>query len=121
MPEKWGGLGASPLDLVAACEELGHHAVPGPVAESLAAVPALLAGLADPGEPPGACGEQAGAARRALDLTVGYALTRVQFGQVIGGFQALRHRLADLHVLVESARSLTRAAASASDTESDQQ
>ena len=57
--------------------------------------------------------EQVGAARRALDLTVGYALTRVQFGQVIGGFQALRHRMADLHVLVESARSLTRAAASA--------
>ncbi len=55
--------------------------------------------------------EQVGAARQALDLTVGYALTRVQFGQVIGGFQALRHRLADLHVLVESARSLARAAA----------
>ena len=57
--------------------------------------------------------EQAGAARRALDLTLGYAMTREQFGQVIGGFQALRHRLADLHVLVESARSLCRAAASA--------
>jgi len=57
--------------------------------------------------------EQAGAARQALDLTVGYAMTRVQFGQVIGGFQALRHRLADLHVLVESARSLARAAAAA--------
>ena len=36
VPEKQGGLGASPLDLVVACEELGHHAVPGPVAESLA-------------------------------------------------------------------------------------
>jgi alkylation response protein AidB-like acyl-CoA dehydrogenase len=57
--------------------------------------------------------EQVGAARQALDLTVGYALTRVQFGQVIGGFQALRHRLADLHVLVESAQSLARAAAAA--------
>ena len=40
VPEKQGGLGASPLDLVVACEELGHHAVPGPVAESLAASPA---------------------------------------------------------------------------------
>jgi len=57
--------------------------------------------------------EQAGAARRALDLTVGYALTRVQFGRVIGSFQALQHRLADLHVLVEAALSLSRAAASA--------
>jgi len=55
--------------------------------------------------------EQAGAARRALELTVGYAMTRVQFGRVIGGFQALQHRLADLHVLVESAQSLSRAAA----------
>ena len=45
VPEKQGGLGATPLDLVAAAEELGHHAVPGPVAESLAAVPVLLAGL----------------------------------------------------------------------------
>ncbi len=50
VPEKWGGLGASPLDLVVACEELGHHALPGPVAESLAAVPALLGGLAETAE-----------------------------------------------------------------------
>jgi alkylation response protein AidB-like acyl-CoA dehydrogenase len=42
VPEKQGGLGANPLDLVVACEELGHHAVPGPLAESLAAVPVLL-------------------------------------------------------------------------------
>ena len=40
VPEECGGLGASRADLVVACEELGHHAVPGPVAESLAAVPA---------------------------------------------------------------------------------
>ena len=58
VPEKWGGLGASPLDLVAACEELGHHAVPGPVAESLAAVPVLLGALADAGPASrGSCGE----------------------------------------------------------------
>ncbi len=55
--------------------------------------------------------EQAGAARRALELTVEYALTRVQFGRVIGSFQALQHRLANLHVLVDSAMSLSRAAA----------
>jgi hypothetical protein len=45
VPERYGGLGAGPLDLVVACEELGHHPLPGPVAESLAAVPQLLAGL----------------------------------------------------------------------------
>ncbi|MDI6097404.1 acyl-CoA dehydrogenase family protein [Actinoplanes sp. NEAU-A12] len=44
VPERWGGLGAGPDDLVIACEELGHHAVPGPIAESIAAVPVLLAG-----------------------------------------------------------------------------
>jgi alkylation response protein AidB-like acyl-CoA dehydrogenase len=47
VPEEWGGLSASPLDLVIACEELGHHALPGPVPESLAAVPQLLATLGD--------------------------------------------------------------------------
>jgi alkylation response protein AidB-like acyl-CoA dehydrogenase len=59
--------------------------------------------------------EQVGAAQRALELTVGHLLTRVQFGQPIGGFQALQHRAADLYILVESARSLSRAVASAAD------
>jgi alkylation response protein AidB-like acyl-CoA dehydrogenase len=45
VPEAYGGLGASFADVVVACEELGHHAVPGPVAESVAAVPVLLAAL----------------------------------------------------------------------------
>ena len=47
VPERWGGLGASSLDIVVACEELGHHALPGPVAESVAVVPGLIAALAD--------------------------------------------------------------------------
>jgi len=55
--------------------------------------------------------ELTGAAQRALELTVEHMLTRVQFGQLIGGFQALQHRAADLHVLVESARSLAQAVA----------
>jgi alkylation response protein AidB-like acyl-CoA dehydrogenase len=50
--------------------------------------------------------EQAGAARRALELTVEYTKQRVQFGRPIGSFQALQHRMADLHVLAESAWSL---------------
>ena len=53
--------------------------------------------------------EQAGAAARALELTVEHTRTRVQFGRPIGGFQALQHRLADLHVRVESARSTCHA------------
>jgi alkylation response protein AidB-like acyl-CoA dehydrogenase len=59
--------------------------------------------------------EQVGAARRALDMTVDYTKVRVQFGRAIGGFQALQHRMADLHVLVESARSFSYAAAQAAD------
>jgi len=57
--------------------------------------------------------EQVGAAQRALELTVAYTKVRVQFGRAIGGFQALQHRMAGLHVLVESARSLSYAAADA--------
>jgi len=60
--------------------------------------------------------EQAGAAQRALELTVAYTKDRVQFGRPIGSFQALQHRMADLHVLVESARSLCYVAASAAVT-----
>ncbi|MUM16943.1 acyl-CoA dehydrogenase [Mycobacterium sp. CBMA271] len=48
--------------------------------------------------------EQVGAAARSLELTVEYTKTRVQFGRAIGSFQALKHRMADLYVLVESAR-----------------
>lgn len=57
--------------------------------------------------------EQIGAARQALDLTVAYTKVREQFGRVIGSFQGLQHRLADLHVLIESARSVSYAAAEA--------
>jgi alkylation response protein AidB-like acyl-CoA dehydrogenase len=62
--------------------------------------------------------EQVGAAQRALELTVAYTKVRVQFGRAIGSFQALQHRMADLHVLVESARSLSYAAASAASGDS---
>jgi alkylation response protein AidB-like acyl-CoA dehydrogenase len=55
--------------------------------------------------------EQVGAAARCLELTVGYTKEREQFGRPIGSFQALKHRLADLYVLVETARSAAYAAA----------
>jgi alkylation response protein AidB-like acyl-CoA dehydrogenase len=57
--------------------------------------------------------EQVGAAAGALERTVHHARTREQFGQPIGSFQALAHRMADLHVLVEGARSASLAAARA--------
>jgi alkylation response protein AidB-like acyl-CoA dehydrogenase len=57
--------------------------------------------------------EQAGAAAATLASTVAYTKVRVQFGRPIGSFQALQHRMAEMHVLVESARSLSYAAAEA--------
>ncbi len=59
--------------------------------------------------------EQVGAAAAALELTVAYTKVRVQFGRPIGSFQALQHRMAEMHVLVESARSLSYAAAAAAE------
>ena len=58
--------------------------------------------------------EQVGAAARCLEMTVDYAKEREQFGRPIGSFQALKHRLADLYTLVQSARSAAYAAAWAS-------
>ncbi|OBF29431.1 acyl-CoA dehydrogenase [Mycobacterium sp. ACS1612] len=49
--------------------------------------------------------EQVGAAQHLLDLSVDYAKSRLQFGRPIGSFQAVKHRLADLLVDVEHARS----------------
>lgn len=59
--------------------------------------------------------EQVGAAEHCLELTVEYARNRVQFGRPIGSFQAVKHRLADAYVLVESARSAALGAAFAAD------
>jgi alkylation response protein AidB-like acyl-CoA dehydrogenase len=50
--------------------------------------------------------EQIGAAGRCLELTVEYCKERVQFGRPIGSFQALKHRMADMYVAVQSARSV---------------
>ncbi len=49
--------------------------------------------------------EQVGGAQRALDAAVEYAKLRVQFGRTIGSFQAVKHKLADMLVAVETARS----------------
>jgi alkylation response protein AidB-like acyl-CoA dehydrogenase len=50
--------------------------------------------------------EQIGAAARCLEITVEYTKERQQFGRPIGSFQALKHRMADLYVAVQSARAV---------------
>lgn len=57
--------------------------------------------------------EQIGAADRCLELTVEYTKQRVQFGRPIGSFQALKHRMADLYVAVQSARAVVADAVAA--------
>jgi alkylation response protein AidB-like acyl-CoA dehydrogenase len=186
VPEKYDGIDAHPVDLVVALERLGRWNVPGPIAESIAVAPILLAdddrsaGLAA-GEliatvalPPavpravnadfagltlmaqdgrvsdatvgdahesvdpsrrlfdvtsagdakdadvarayefGALATAAqlvGAAQAMLDMSVEYAKQRSQFGRIIGSYQALKHKLADVHIAVELARPLVYGAA----------
>jgi len=190
VPERFEGAGAGVVEVVIAFEQMGRHAVPGPLVESLVAVPMVLrdtdlagrwlpgiaagktvatmtapplvpygldADLADTvllvngdslwlaqvgnalasvdrsrrlfqvtaGEPLGAfevggaldagalaCAAQLlGLGRALLDLTVGYARRRHQFGRPIGSFQAVKHQLADVLVGLETARPLVYGAA----------
>jgi alkylation response protein AidB-like acyl-CoA dehydrogenase len=184
--EKFDGIEAHPVDLVVAAERLGYWGVPGPVAESIAVAPVLMAedersaGLAsgeliatvalrphtpravdadtaglilvagdgevrdgaagekhesvDParrlfdvtavGEPQKADTARAfefgalataaqliGAGQAMLDASVEYAKQRSQFGRVIGSYQAIKHKLADVYIAVELARPLVYGAA----------
>lgn len=186
VPEKFDGIDADPVDLVVAVERLGRWGVPGPVTESVAVAPVLLAddercaGLAsgeliatvalppdapravdadaaglvlmadddgvreatagtvhasvDPSRrlhditPSGAAwradvrranqfgvlttaAQLVGAAEALLDASVDYAKQRSQFGRLIGSYQAIKHKLADVHIAVELARPLVYGAA----------
>jgi hypothetical protein len=190
VPAAHGGLDAHPTDLVVAFEELGRHAVPGPLVESIAVVPALLteqsdrlsglaagstiatlsfaphvpyaldADVADlvltiyrgalcharvgdvlssvdaarrlfpvtPTSGYASCGpamagrafdlgalacaaQLLGAGRALVDMAAEHARQRVQFGRPIGGFQAVKHLLADAFVGIELARPLLYGAA----------
>src|SRR5687768_13842205 len=51
-----------------------------------------------------------GAMRRLVEVTVAYALDREAFGRPIGRFQAIRHKLAECAIKLESSRALTYAA-----------
>lgn len=57
--------------------------------------------------------EMAGGAQTMLDSAVSYAKMRVQFGRTIGSFQAIKHKLADLLLEVELAKSAAYYAAQA--------
>ncbi|MCC6925695.1 acyl-CoA dehydrogenase family protein [Novosphingobium sp.] len=67
-----------------------------------------------------AAAEALGGAQACLDRTVDYAKERVQFGRPIGSFQAYKHRLADMMIEIEQARSAVYWAACAVDEQSDE-
>jgi alkylation response protein AidB-like acyl-CoA dehydrogenase len=64
--------------------------------------------------------EQVGGAQQVLDTAVAYAKERVQYGREIGSYQAIKHKLADLLVEVESAKSAAYYAAWAVAEDSDE-
>ena len=57
------------------------------------------------------CAEAVGVMQGLLEATVQYVQTRQQFGQPIGRFQALQHRIADMLIHLEQARSMSYLAA----------
>jgi alkylation response protein AidB-like acyl-CoA dehydrogenase len=59
------------------------------------------------------CAEAVGLMDATFEATLDYMRTRKQFGRPIGAFQALQHRMVDLRVEIEQARSITVLAASA--------
>jgi alkylation response protein AidB-like acyl-CoA dehydrogenase len=64
--------------------------------------------------------DMVGAAEWQLQTTVDYAKSRVQFDRPIGFFQAVKHPLVDLMVLIDQARALVYAAACAIDHQADE-
>ncbi|MEU2773444.1 acyl-CoA dehydrogenase [Streptomyces sp. NPDC007162] len=94
--------GAVPLRSVDPLTPL--HRVPGAPAAAPDPVAVLLTAA-----------EQLGTATRACELAVQHARTRVQFGQPIGAFQAVKHLCAEMLVRAETARAAVYAAAVTAD------
>jgi alkylation response protein AidB-like acyl-CoA dehydrogenase len=67
------------------------------------------------------CAEAVGSMQAVCDLTLDYLKTRQQFGQVIGKFQALQHRMVDMRIELDLATSMViRSACVANDPDSEE-
>lgn len=64
------------------------------------------------------CAELVGAMEQAIAITADYLRTRKQFGVVIGSFQSLQHRIADMNAELELARSMLFVALAAVENDS---
>jgi len=91
MAEALGGVGYTLVEEALLFAEVGAHATPGPF------LPTVLVAA-----------ELAGIATATADQSTQYAKDREQFGQPVGGFQAVKHRCADMAVRAEAATSLVR-------------
>ena len=67
------------------------------------------------------CAEAVGAMKFSCDTTLEYLKTRKQFGVPIGTFQALQHRIVDMYVAYEQAKSMAFLACSQADSAGDAQ
>ena len=61
------------------------------------------------------CAEAVGSMKATCDLTLDYLKTRKQFGQAIGKFQVLQHRMVDMHIELDQATSMAMLAACVAD------
>ena len=104
------GVGSSPVETIDRTRRfsrvdaaLSGEPLPGDVARGLDLCEVALAA------------EMVGVGQRALEMAVSHAQTRMQFGRIIGTYQAVSHRCVDIFRAVESARSATYGAAWAAD------
>jgi alkylation response protein AidB-like acyl-CoA dehydrogenase len=89
---------------------LGADAVLGEVGEGAVLLDAILDRARI-----GTAAEMLGAAQEAFETTLDYLRTRIQFGEIIGTFQALQHRVSALYGEIELTRSAVEAAFAALD------
>lgn len=98
--------GTHAADITLRSVEVGHAALLGTVGKALPCIElAVVQALA------ALCAEAVGIMTALNDATLDYMKTRKQFGQPIGRFQALQHRMVDMVVATEQARSMTILAA----------
>lgn len=97
----WNGVADSDLIALGYCSEEQHQKL---ITESFIALAA----------------ECVGGAQKCLDMTLEYTAQRVQFDRPIASFQAVKHRCADMFILIEAARSAVYAAAVADYSEKTQ-